>query len=646
MKAKRAEKLAALERELDLLIRDARALEERYRPQLEQLHPDQLLSGLNLVHYLALREHDESALQDDLRALGLSSLGRSGAHVLASLHAVRHAVRALRGRAGKRTKGPVSFKQGEKLIKRHTRDLLGRKVKGSAARIMVTLPIEAAEDPKLVRDILEAGMNCARVNCAQGGPAEWGRMIANLERARRATGRACRAFMDVSGPKIRTGPLAPGPRVLAIRPKKDLWGRVVKAAPVRLVPEDAWEGPTSEGGEGGDPVVPVTPELFRALRPGDHVTLTDTRGRPGRLDVVAVDGAEARALCPASVYLETGLTLTLEKGGESPGVSGAPEGDPVAGTIGALPSQDDPIVLRPGDTLVLHRDLRAGEPARAATKDRPAAPAHVACTFPQVFDDVRRGESVVLDDGKARGFVREVRDGELDVEITAAPREGMKLRGSKGINLPDSRLRIPSLTDQDRRDLRFIAGHADGVDVSFVNHPDDVEDLLDELDEVGGAHLGLILKIETKQGFQNLPGILLAAMEWPRVGVMIARGDLAVEAGWVDLARLQEEILSVCEAAHVPVVWATEVLDKLAKKGTPTRSEISDVVMAERAECVMLNKGPYIVDAIRTLEDVLRSVQSWQRKKTTLLPPLPAEAPDPTEVGRAVGTRQGRWKGG
>jgi pyruvate kinase len=301
-------------------------------------------------------------------------------------------------------------------------------------------------------------------------------------------------------------------------------------------------------------------------------------------------------------------------------------------------------VLRPGDTLVIHRDLRPGEPARPASKGRPAVPAHVACTFPQVFDDVRVGESVVLDDGKARGFIRDVCDGEMVVEITGAPREGMKLRGSKGINLPDSRLRIPSLTPQDRENLRFIAQHADGVDVSFVNHPDDVEDLLDELDSSAGRHLGLILKIETKQGFQNLPGILLAAMELPLVGVMIARGDLAVEAGWVDLARLQEEILSVCEAAHVPVVWATEVLDRLAKKGTPTRSEISDVVMAERAECVMLNKGPYIVEAIHTLEEVLRSAQAYQKKKTTLLPPLTLDAPDPTEVGRRVGARQGRWK--
>ncbi len=639
MKAKRAEKLASLERELDALIRDARSLEERYRPQLDQLHPDQLRSGLNLLHYLALRERDESDLQEELGAFGLSSLGRCGAHVLATLHAVRHAVRALQGRAGKRSRGPVTFKAGHKLIKRHTRALLGKKVKGSAARIMVTLPAEAAEDPRLVRHLVEAGMNCARINCAQGGPVEWERMLAHLERARKATGRSCRTFMDVAGPKIRTGPLAPGPRILSIRPKKDIRGVVAAAEPVVLVPEGEAPGRAAGAEEGGDPVVPITPALFRALRPGDRLTFMDTRGRPAWFEVGDVGRTEARAVCPFSVYLETGLPVILETGGGAEG--GAAH---VGGAVGTLPSQDDPIVLRPGDTLVIHRDLRPGEPARKASQGLPAAPAHVGCTFPQIFDDVRAGESILLDNGKARGFIREVLDSEMVVEITGAPREGMKLRASKGINLPDSRLRIPSLTPQDRTALRFIAEHADGVDVSFVNHPDDVEDLLDELESVGGAHLGLILKIETKQGFRNLPGILLAAMEWPLVGVMIARGDLAVEAGWVDLARLQEEILSVCEAAHVPVVWATEVLDRLAKKGTPTRSEISDVVMAERAECVMLNKGPYIVDAIHTLDEVLHSVQAYQRKKITLLPPLALDAPDPDEVGRAVGTRQGRWK--
>ncbi len=133
-------------------------------------------------------------------------------------------------------------------------------------------------------------------------------------------------------------------------------------------------------------------------------------------------------------------------------------------------------------------------------------------------------------------------------------------------------------------------------------------------------------------------------MEWPLVGVMIARGDLAIEVGWTHLAQVQEEILRVCEAAHVPVVWGTQVLEGLAKNRLPARAEISDVAMAERAECVMLNKGPYIGETILMLDTILKSMQAYQRKNAILLPALTLEDPDAEEVGRSVGERLGRYR--
>jgi pyruvate kinase len=124
------------------------------------------------------------------------------------------------------------------------------------------------------------------------------------------------------------------------------------------------------------------------------------------------------------------------------------------------------------------------------------------------------------------------------------------------------------------------------------------------------------------QGFRNLPQILQTAMRTERVGVMIARGDLAVEVGYERLAEVQEEILWLCEAAHLPVIWATEVLDQLARTGRPSRSEITDAAMSERAECVMLNKGPHIVDAISTLREILQRMAEHQSKKRHLMRPL------------------------
>ena len=161
--------------------------------------------------------------------------------------------------------------------------------------------------------------------------------------------------------------------------------------------------------------------------------------------------------------------------------------------------------------------------------------------------------------------------------------------------------------------------HADILGFSFVRSEEDVRTLQARLAELGAPNLGIVLKIETRQGFENLPSLLLAAMRSRAVGVMIARGDLAVECGYQRLAEAQEEILWISEAAHVPVIWATQVLESLAKTGMPSRSEITDAAMGERAECVMLNKGPYVVEAVKTLDDILRRMQAHQEKKRSML---------------------------
>jgi len=110
---------------------------------------------------------------------------------------------------------------------------------------------------------------------------------------------------------------------------------------------------------------------------------------------------------------------------------------------------------------------------------------------------------------------------------------------------------------------------------------------------------------------------MLKAMRSYPAAIMIARGDLAVECGWVELAELQEEILWMCEAARLPVIWATQVLEQEARKGLPSRAEITDAAMSQRADCVMLNKGPHILAAIRMLDDILRRMQTLQIKKTS-----------------------------
>jgi pyruvate kinase len=245
--------------------------------------------------------------------------------------------------------------------------------------------------------------------------------------------------------------------------------------------------------------------------------------------------------------------------------------------------------------------------------------ATLGCALPEVFRSVRVGERIFFDDGRIGGVIRAVTDDRLNVEITAVPGGAAKLRGEKGINLPDSDLALPALTPKDLADLAAVVKHADLVALSFVQRPDDIEQLYERLDALGAQRVGVVLKIETQAGFNRLPQLLLAAMRRRPVGVMVARGDLGVEVGFERLSEVQEEMLWLCEAAHVPVIWATQVLESLAKGGLPSRAEVTDAAMAGRAECVMLNKGPFIRETLRFLLDVVGRMQEHQQKKTARL---------------------------
>jgi pyruvate kinase len=243
----------------------------------------------------------------------------------------------------------------------------------------------------------------------------------------------------------------------------------------------------------------------------------------------------------------------------------------------------------------------------------------IGCSLPEVFSSVKPGERIIFDDGKIPGIIKAVYPDRLKVQIVNARPQGEKLGPEKGINLPDSRLNLSAFTEKDKKDLQFIVRHSHMVGMSFAQEVADVKALSEALTALNGQHVGILLKIETRRGFEMLPDLILAAMHNQSAGIMIARGDLAVECGYERLAEIQEEILWLCEAAHMPVIWATQVLENLAKTGIPSRAEITDAAMSGRAECVMLNKGPHIVDAVNVLDNILQRMAAHQTKKSSLL---------------------------
>ena len=441
--------------------------------------PEVAARAANLGHYVALRGHDLIDLQYRLAAHGLSSLGRSEARVVPALEALITTLRRLCGETRNPYPTPALMRAAQDDLDAEATRLFGvARGGGPRARILVTLPSEAANDAPFIERLLAAGMDCARINCAHDDAAAWPRMIANIRAAEAKLGLSCKILMDIAGPKCR---------VTSVR----------------------------------------APPKYRIQR-GDRLEIAM------RLD--------------------------------------DPNKGPNAFTI----------------------------------------------SFPRIVEQLQIGSEVSIDDGKAAARVIEKSPGSALIEVYAAREKGVRLKLDKGVNFPSTEIELTPLTPKDFRDLDFVAANADLVGFSFVQRVEDVELLQDHLTARRPRKAppqAIVLKIETPLAVRNLPRLILRSLAHNPTAVMIARGDLAVEIGFARLSEMQEEILWLCEAAHTPVVWATQVLDQFVRDGIASRSEMTDAAMAQGAECVMLNKGPHLVEGVTFLRDVLTRMDRHHTKK-------------------------------
>ena len=577
---------------------------------VEWLRPDAdraRASVMNLLRYLHFRRSDLRLLQKRLSNQGLSSLGRSEGHLLHDLDRVLALLSGVldgQWHPPQPDSGPC-IDEGEALLSGNTQHLFGAHRDGAGVYIMVTLPSGAAEDGELVSAMIRSGMDCARINGAHDDPVVWNRMIEQVRQASAALGRPCRIYMDLPGPKLRTAPVHAAP-IFAIHPTRDASGRVIAPAEVVLASArtPAWADPE---------ILPVTAEIYDDLKVGGRIRFRDTRGRMREIEIIGRDLADRwKGRIWHTAYLEPGMPCRWW------GPSATP-GDRREGCFGPFPERPGFLLVHPQEQLLLTRNSQPGIPAQPDAPEPLARMGRIGLSSPEVIDDLAVGHRVFIDDGKIGAVVESLIPEGAVLRITRARAEGEKVRGEKGLNFPDSLLRLPALTEQDLEMLDLAAHTADIIGYSFIRTADDMATLMAELDRRGNRSVPVVAKIETAQAVRNLPEILLTTLPRRPVGVMVARGDLAVEIGPERLAEIQEEILWLCEAAHVPVIWATQVLESLARKGTPTRSEITDAAMGVRAECVMLNKGPYICRAIETLRDIMQRMNAHQHKKTARL---------------------------
>jgi len=270
-----------------------------------------------------------------------------------------------------------------------------------------------------------------------------------------------------------------------------------------------------------------------------------------------------------------------------------------------------------GDTVLIHSLNQTSQKSM-----RKKYGAVVGCTLENIGKFVKIGDKVFVDDGKIEMVIDEIIGDDIICTVLTRNEKGSSLKDEKGINFPNSDIAIGAICPRDKEILADICEYADIIGISFTQTPQDVQNLIDELDSLGKkGSIGIVAKIETKKGVENLPSILEALTEYGHSGIMIARGDLAIEIGFENLASMQEEILDLCTATHMPVILATQVLENKMKTNMPSRAEISDVAFAHKAECVMLNKGDYALETIKILTTIFRQMDLIFRKNKLLYNP-------------------------
>ena len=486
--------------ELNEILQSIIDNESKIDEAISEIHQEHRLSAKNLCRYLILRSYDLRDYHSSLSDYGVSSLGTSEGYVYSNLYNVLKNLKLIQGLPveEKSKIEIIGYERSCTLIKENANNLFNQGSRSNYTEIMVTLPNEAADDKSIIEEMVESGMEIARINLSHGNIEIWTKMVQFINEINTETNHKLKIYMDLSGPKLRTS----------------------------------------------------------------NIEISRKKGK-GKVHI------------------------------------------------------DNSISVRVGEHIILTKRKTLGKKSTFGKKKKQIKKAEIGVMLPQIIEDVKINDAVLFDDGMIKSVVIAKTDEDIELLITHCYKT--KLSSQKGINLPDTKLNLPALTAKDVDNLAFVCKNADIVGYSFVRTGEDVQFLYHQLNLHQAKDLGVIFKIENKEAFENLPFIILEGMKRDKIGVMIARGDLAVEIGFERISEVQNEILWLCEAAHIPVIWATQVLENLAKTGIPTRAEISDVVQGVQAECIMLNKGPYINDAIKMLKNILIRMEAHSFKKKNSL---------------------------
>ena len=259
--------------------------------------------------------------------------------------------------------------------------------------------------------------------------------------------------------------------------------------------------------------------------------------------------------------------------------------------------------------------LEHGAPFTLTTEDVPGDARRVSTTYPNLSKELKPGDRILMDDGLIELSVKDVNECDVNCSVV----NGGVLSNHKSLNIPDVHIKVPALSPDDERDIKFaVENDMDFIAASFIRSKDDVYAIRDVLRKTGGEGIRIIAKIENREGVNNISDIIDAAD-----AIMVARGDLGVEIPAWEVPVIQKKIISEGILKGKPVIVATQMLDSMIRNPRPTRAEVSDVANAvfDGTSCVMLSgetaAGKYPVESVATMAKITEaaeeSIDYWKR---------------------------------
>jgi len=257
--------------------------------------------------------------------------------------------------------------------------------------------------------------------------------------------------------------------------------------------------------------------------------------------------------------------------------------------------KDNGVEIKPNDTLTI-----------SITKEDMGDGRTVGTTYKGLVNDVNVGETIMIDDGNLQLEVAAIREEEIDAKVIY----GGTLKSRKGINLPNTKVSAPSLTEKDLEDLEFgLANDMDWVALSFVRHAEDILDIKNRIKKAGKT-TKVIAKIEKPEALENIDAIIEATD-----ALMVARGDLGVEIPMEDVPMAQKKLVQACNKVGKPVIIATQMMESMIENPRPTRAETNDVANAvmDGADALMLSAesaaGKYPIESVASMTKTIRAVE-------------------------------------